>query len=311
LILETVRQAQERTGEAVDRILAQLGFPSATYYRWQRRKEEGTLVDTVAVPRRRVPLPTPEEVDAVCGCALIHPLTGYKRLTWLMVDEDLVCLRPWQVHTILKERHLLRCGPRSVLEALKRPPEPDHPDQVWHVDLMYVYIGPRWYYLVDVLDGYSRFLVNWSLNLTMTADTVTMTVQEALEGLSHRGPGEPKIVHDRGGQFLGAEWRRFVEGSGVTDIKTRGRHPESNGRLERLHRTHREEGLQEELLTDYHRALELMGGWSDFYNNIRPHSALKYLCPVDYYRGNPEARLAERQMKLAQALEAREQYWQV
>jgi putative transposase len=247
----------------------------------------------------------------VCGWALIHPLTGYKRLTWPMVDADVVYLRPWQVYAIPKERNLLRRGPKSVLETLKRPPEPDHPDQVWPVDLMYVYIVPRWYYLVDVLDGYSRFLVNWSLNLTMTADTVTMTVQEALDRLSHRCPGEPKIVHDRGGQFLRAEWRRFVEGSGVTDIKTRGRHPQSNGRLERLHCTHREEGLQEELLTDYHRALELVEDWSGFYNYKRPHSALKYLCPVDYYRGDPVARLSEREMKLAQALEARRQYWEV
>jgi hypothetical protein len=120
LILETVRQAQERTGEAVEHILAQLGFPSATYYRWQHREEEGHLVDTVVVPRRRVPVPTSEEVDAGCSWALIHPLTGYKRLTWLMVDEDVVYLRPWQVYTILKERDLPRRGPKSALEALKR-----------------------------------------------------------------------------------------------------------------------------------------------------------------------------------------------
>ena len=311
MILETVRQAQRRTGESVERILARLEFPSATYYRWRRREERGTLSDAVVIPRRRVPPPTPEEIEAVCSFSLIHPLTGYKRLTWLMVDEDEVFLRPWQVYAILKEHDLLRRGPESALESLKRPPEPDHPDQVWHVDLMYVYITPRWYYLVDILDGYSRFLVNWSLNLTMTADTVTRTIQKALDGLPQRRPGEPKIVHDRGGQFLSAEWQQFIEGSGMTDIRTRGGHPQSNGRLERLHRTHREEGLHAELLTDYHQAVELMKEWGDYYNHKRPHSALKYLRPVDYYRGDPAARLAERETKLAQALEARKQYWEV
>ena len=54
-----------------------------------------------------------------------------------------------------------------------------------------------------------------------------------------------------------------------------------------------------------------MESWSDFYNDRSPHSALKYLCPVDYYRGDPVARLAEREMKLAQALEDRKQYWEV
>lgn len=138
----------------------------------------------------------------------------------------------------------------------------------------------RWYYLVDILDGYSRFLVHWSLNLTMLADTVTLTVQEALERLTDRRSGEPRLVHDHGSQFLSAEWRAFIEGSGVTDIKTRVAHPESNGRLERLHRTHREEGLTEETLEAYHHALEAMTSWADYYNHRRPHTALKYLCPA-------------------------------
>lgn len=126
---------------------------------------------------------------------------------------------------------------------MKRPPEPDRPDGVWHIDLMYLYISPRWNYLVNIMDGYSRFLMCWSLNLTMHAETVTLTVQETLERLPEQRLGEPKLVHDRGSQFLSAEWYNFVAGAGVTDIKTQVAHPESNGRLERLHWTCQEEGL--------------------------------------------------------------------
>lgn len=295
----------------MDQILAQLGLPSATYYRWQARGQEDCLVDRVVVPYRQALPPTPEEVAAVCGFALMNPQIGYKRLTWQMVDKDVAYLRAYQVYGILKEHDLLCRREASNCEALKRPPEPDHPDQVWHIDLMYLYIPPRWYYLVDILDGYSRFLVHWSLNLTMHVDTVTLTVQEALDGLPQRLAGEPKLVHDHGSQFLSAEWRAFVEAAGLTDIKTRVAHPESNGRVERLHRTHREEGLTEEVLTDYYRALDAMACWSHYYNYERPHSALKYLCPVDYYRGDPEARLAEREWKLVQAAEARKAYWRV
>jgi len=304
-----VQQAQERTGQSVDEILTQLRLPGATYYRWKARQQEGWLADRVVVPRRRVLPPTPKEVAAVCAFALTHPQMGYKRLTWQMVDEDVAYLRPYQVYGILKEHNLLCRRATFKPEPLKRPPEPEHPDQVWHIDLMYVYIPPQWYYLVDILDGYSRFLVHWSLNLTMLADTVTLTVQEALDRLPQRLPGEPKLVHDHGGQFLSTEWRAFVAGAGVTDIKTRVAHPESNGRVERLHRTHREEGLTEEALSTYYRALDAMARWSDYYNYERPHSALKYLCPADYYRGDPEARLAEREQKLAQAVEARKTYW--
>jgi transposase InsO family protein len=309
LILETVQRAQERIGQSVGEILRQLTLPSATYYRWKDRQQEGNLADRVARSRPKVPLPTPNEVVAVRRFALAHPKMGYKRLTWQMVDENVAYLRPYQVYRVLRERDLLRRWGRSSSGPLKRPPDPDHPDQVWHIDLMYVWIAPRWYYLVDILDGYSRFLVHWSLNTTMLADTVTLTVQEALDRLIDRRPGEPKLVHDHGSQFLSAEWRAFVEGAGVTDIKTRIAHPQSNGRLERLHRTHREEGLTEEALEAYHQALEAMTNWSDYYNYRRPHTALKYLCPADYYRGDPQARLTEREEKLAQAVQARKAYW--
>jgi putative transposase len=170
---------------------------------------------------------------------------------------------------------------------------------------MYLYIHPRWYYLVDIIDGYSRFMVNWSLNLTMASDTVTMTVQDALESLGNGRKGEPRIVHDNGSQFISHEWRDFVKGAGVTDIKTRIAHPESNGKLERLHRTHREEALTEEALTGYYAALDAMEDWSDYYNYKRPHSAIRYLVPADYYRGNPDDRIAERKKKLVQAVEKR------
>jgi transposase InsO family protein len=175
---------------------------------------------------------------------------------------------------------------------------------------MYLYIHPRWYYLVDIIDGYSRFMVNWSLNLTMEAETVTMTVQDALEKLENRRKGEPRIVHDHGSQFMSHEWHNFVKGAGITDIKTRVAHPESNGRVERLHRTHREEGLTEEALTGYYTALDAMGHWGKYYNYKRPHSAIKYLVPADYYRGNPDDRIAERKEKLVQAVEVRQAYWQ-
>jgi putative transposase len=310
LILASIERIQQMTGVPVKVILDHLEFPSTTYYRWQHRRATGSLSDRIASPQRRVWPPIPQEIESVRGYALEYPQIGYKRLTWQMIDDDVAYLRAYQVYEILKERGLLRWGMNGAPETLNRPPEPDHPDEVWHVDLMYLYVSPRWYYLVDIIDGYSRFLVNWSLNLTMESETVTMTVQEALDRLEYTIEGEPRIVHDHGSQFISHEWRNFVEGSGITDIKTRIAHPESNGRLERLHRTHREEGLTEEALTGYYAALDAMERWDEYYNYRRPHSAIGYLVPADYYRGNPDDRIAERKKKLVQAVEARKTYWQ-
>ena len=310
LILASVGRVQEMIGAPVEVILDHLGISLATYYRWQHRRSTGSLADTTASSQRRIWPPVPQEIDSVRSYALEYPQVGYKRLTWQMIDDDVAYLKAYQVYEILKERGLLRWGKNGAAETLNRPPEPDHPDAVWHIDLMYLYISPRWYYLVDIIDGYSRFMVNWSLNLTMESETVTMTVQDALERLVNRRSGEPRIVHDHGSQFISHEWRNFVKGSGITDIKTRIAHPESNGRLERLHRTHREEGLTAEALTGYYAALDAMESWDEYYNYKRPHSAIKYLVPADYYRGNPDDRIAERKEKLVQAVEMRQAYWQ-
>ena len=309
LILASVERVQEMVGAPVKVILDHLGLPLATYYRWQHRRSTGSLADRIASPQRRIWQLIPQEIDSVCSYALEYPQIGYKRLTWQMIDDDVAYLKPYRVYKVLKERGLLRWGKNSAPETLNRPPEPDHPDEVWHIDLMYLYIHPRWYYLVDIIDGYSRFMVNWSLNLTMESETVTMTVQEALEKLGNRREGEPRIVHDHGSQFISHEWLDFVKGSGITDIKTRVAHPESNGRLERLHRTHREEGLTEEVLTSYYTTLDAMERWGEYYNYKRPHSAIKYLVPADYYRGNPDDRIAERKEKLVQGVEMRQAYW--
>lgn len=289
--------------------MAQLGVPAATYYRWQARAAVQRLNDHIVVPRRVSLRPTPSEVEAVCSFAQEHPKLGYKRLTWQMVAEQIAYLRPHQVYTILQAHDLLRRPTNAPPEGLKRPAEPDHPDQVWHIDLMYLYVRPRWYYLVDILDGYSRFLVHWSLNPTMLADTVTSTVQEALDGLTQRRAGEPTLIHDHGSQFVSAEWRALVGGAEVTDIVTRVAHPQSNGRLERVHRTHREEGLAHEVLRDYYPALDVMTDWGHYYNHQRVHSALRYLRPIDYYRGDVAVCLAERDQRLVEAQAARRRYW--
>lgn len=305
-----MRHAQEVASLPVSRTLKHLGLASSTYYDWRERQSQGRLGNVVVVPKREALPLTPEEVAAVRAFALSHPQMGYKRLSWQMLNEDVAALRPHQVYQVLCEQGLLARRPASVPESLRRAPEPNEPDAVWHIDLMYLYIGPQWYYLVDILDGYSRYLVHWTLNLTMVAETVTLTVQEALEGLPSRKPGHPHLVHDHGSQFVSSEWRAFVEAAQVVDIKTRVAHPQSNGRLERLHRTHRAEGLPGELLSDYYQALDRMTAWGRYYNEERAHSALRYLRPIDFYRGDPAARLAERQEKLARAAQARRDYWE-
>jgi putative transposase len=308
--LAAIEQARARDpGLSLTDACRQVGLARATFYRWQSRQAEGGLVDRVVTPSRHALPPTPEEVRRVRRYAEAHPLLGYKRLTWAMVDEDVVYLRPWMIYRILAE-HTLLGRRRPAPEGLRRPAPADHPDQRWHTDLMTLYFGGRWFWALDVLDAYSRYLVHCEVLLTARAHVVHLALQQAIDTLDgrERRPGEPEIVHDGGPQFLSREWRFFVASVGMSDVRTMPYHPQSNGLDERVHRTIREEVPLDPEATLY-QVQQVIGGFRSYYNEQRPHSALRYLRPMDYYRGDPEARLAEREAKLKQAAEARRQYW--
>ena len=311
-LLKLVARAEVLAPERTRRkILEDLGLQHSTFYRWLERADTGTLADAQVLPEpRRLP-PTPDEIARVVEYAQVHPLLGYKRLTWAMVDENVAFLRPWSVHAILKEYDLLGRRAQLIL-PYARPDEPDHPDQRWHTDLMSLKLNGRWFHLIDVLDAYSRYLVYWEVLLSARADQIVLATQRALETLNgRRQVGEPEIVHDRGPQFVGHEWRVFVRNAEVGDIPTRAHHPQSNGRIERFHRTTKEESLSERERDDLFRARDALKRWQHYYNQERPHTALHYLHPYDYYRGDPVARLAEREAKLCDAAEARAEYWRV
>ena len=167
--------------------------------------------------------------------------------------------------------------------------------------------------MCDVLDAYSRYLIQAEVLLTARTEDVLWVVQQALESLAGRPrlTGEPELVHDGGPQFISTEWRTYLSLQSMTDA-LRGihpYHPQSNGRDERLPRTFREE-LPLDDADSLYQAQEVLNHYRAYYNDRHPHSALRYLCPLEYYQGDPAARLAEREAKLKAAAHARRAYWQ-
>jgi len=244
------------------------------------------------------------EVKSAVEYAKAHPREGYRRLTWMMVDDDIVYLAPTTVYRILDKHDLLYRWKRPEPGMGKKVPVATYPDEVWHVDLMYLWVKGRWYFLVTVLDSYSRYVVHWELALSMLASEVADIIAAALEKV----PGKrPRIVRDNGSQFVSKDWREVIRHFEIEEIPIRVRHPESNGRIERYHRSVREEGLGDQEREDYYQARDLLDQWVRYYNHERLHSALNYLHPVDYYKGNPEALMAARKKKLTKAIARRKE----
>lgn len=297
-LLALVTRTAERTGWPRRRILHRLGLSRARYRDWVKRAGREALRDrSTAAPACEAILP--EEKHAVIGYALAHPKEGYRRLAWQMIDADVAYLSPSSVYRVLSEADLLYRWKRSVRSG-EAPPRPTAPHERWHTDLMYLRIADSWYFLVTVLDAYSRYVVHWELLTTMTAADVRRVVQQALEA-TH---AHPAIVTDNGSQFTAAEFKDLVRRFSIAHIRIRTCHPESNGTVERYQRTTRD-ALAEEELVNLARAREVIAAWVRHYNEERLHAGIGYLPPAEYYRGNPAARQTERAQKLARARETR------
>jgi transposase InsO family protein len=233
--------------------------------------------------------------------ALSHPRDGYRRLAWMMVDQDVAFLSPSSVYRILDEDDLLsRYKPSRSLGQKPQPPTAPH--QVWHTDLMYLWVGGRWYYFIAVLDGYSRYIVHWELMTSMRAAGVVDAIHAALE----KYPGvRPAVVHDNGSQFTSREFRGLIKRFSLTDVRIRIYHPESNGKVERVHRSLRQEGLADQSPQNLVQARAVIGRWVADYNQKRLHAGIQYLTPEDLLMDRQQQRLEERRQKLETAKRVR------
>jgi len=290
-VLALVARTRERSGWPLRRVLHRLGLAQSTYRAWVARAGRDALADRpTAAPALDAVLA--EEAAAVRGYALAHPKDGYRRLAWQMLDADVAYLSPSSVYRILRDADLL-CRWKRTGRAGEVPAPPTRVHERWHTDLMYLRVGDGWYFLVTVLDAYSRYVVHWELLATMAAADVRYVIQHALE----RTGAHPRLVTDNGPQFTAAEFRELVRRFAVEHIRIRAYHPESNGLVERFHRSTRE-ALGDEGLRTFARAQTLVAEWVRHYNEVRLHAGLGYLPPAEYYRGDPAARRRERQAKL-------------
>lgn len=176
--------------------------------------------------------------------------------------------------------------------------QPFGPHVHWHIDIAVITIA-KVYYLCSVLDGYSRFVVHWEFLDRMTEADTELIVQRGLE--AHSG-ARPRIISDNGPQFIAGDFRRFINLAGLTHVRTSVNYPQSNGKIERYHRT-LDKGTIHAATPD--GAHDTIAARIDHYNNRRLHSAIGYVTPRDKLAGREDQIHADRDRKLEEARELR------
>jgi putative transposase len=299
-----VRETKHRSGWPVRRTLQQLGVSPASYYRWRTELRQAKAPE----PARPVQAyeATDEEKRAVRAYALRHPGIRHRELAWRMVDEEVAYLSPSTVYRILKGENLVCPWRRRNKRTREDQEKAQRADEIWASDLMYVQIGGRMYYLLNFLDEYSRLIVHHALVPSMDGMTVSVEAQAAIEQLLREKKGEippggmPRMRSDNGSCYISREFRGVLDEHGLGHQRIKPHCPEENGIIERSNRTLRE-ALDGEELTDLLQARDVIARIIEWYNTERLHSALGYLRPIDYYRGDPTAMHDERRRKVAEA----------
>lgn len=232
-----------------------------------------------------------------------HSTEGYRRVSYLMLDKGLVAVSPATTYRVLANAGLLkRWNAAKTTSKGKGFTQPLKPHEHWHIDVSYLNICGTFYYFIGILDGCSRYVVHWDIRESMTEADVTLVIQRARELF----PGTyPRIISDNGPQFIAKDFKEFIRVSGMTHVRTSPHYPQSNGKLERFHRTIKHECIRPNTPVSLEDAKRVVKEFIETYNNERLHSALGYIAPVDKLNGKAEEIFHARDAKLEAARAAR------
>lgn len=298
-VVDFTNQWSEKADIRVLQIVKWIGISAQKFTEW--RKRYGQINEHNAWIPRDTWLEDWEK-QAIVNYYALHPDEGYRRLTFMMLDGDIVAVSPSSVYRVLIEAGVMRKWGRRPSKKGKGFIQPLKAHEHWHIDVSYININGTFYYLCAILDGYSRYIVHWEIRESMKESEIEIIIERAKE--RHPDVG-PRIISDNGPQFIARDFKDFVRISGMTHVRTSPFYPQSNGKLERWHKTLKQESIRPHCPVSLEDARRLVGGYVEYYNDVRLHSAIGYVAPKIKLEGNEKKVFAQRDQKLESARERR------
>lgn len=242
------------------------------------------------------------EREAMIKFCVDNPLDGYRRLTYMMLDGNIVAVSPATTWRVLSKAGLLNRWNRKLTKKGTGFIQPLKPHEHWHIDISYLNICGTFYYLCSLLDGCSRSIVHWEIREQMMESDVEIIIQRAREKFPD---ATPRIISDNGPQFIARDFKEFIRLAGMTHVRTSPYYPQSNGKLERFHKTIKGECIRPKTPLTLDEARRLVTEYIIHYNTVRLHSAIGYVTPADKLNGRDKEIFKARDQKLEAAREQR------
>lgn len=289
--------------------LKKLGIQRSTFYQWYDRYQKKGL-DGLAHQKQMNRVQWNQIPDSmrqhVVQLALGNEELSCRELAWKITDENGYYISESSVYRILKKRGLIQIPAFVLNKAQDKFQQPTcRVNEMWQTDFTYFkVIGWGWYYLSTILDDYSRFIVFWDLCNTMTTDDVENTITNALLKSTVSTYQKPKLLSDNGSCYISGQLKDFLEVVGMNHVRGAPSHPQTQGKIERYHRTMKNVIK----LDNYYTPEELKAQIRKFvhyYNFQRYHESINNLTPSDVYYGRADSILKNRERTKKQTLKNR------
>jgi len=277
-----------------------MGVPKSTYYRWTkppRIRIRGPSWNALSPDDRRYVLEKSEE----------WPELSCREIAVRITDSGAFAVSESTVYRILKANGKIPRRPEDPVPAAKEYTEkPEHVHEQWQADFTDFFIPAwGWYHDGGVLDDRSRFLLHHELRPYEKADDA-VEVYEGAVAFARRthGYAARRIVTDHGKCFEASHTRDYLATENIRPIYARSHHPQTVGKLERLHRTMKEY-VNLHVPDNPWQLSHSIDEFYHYYNYERPHESLNNVAPADVYFGRAEAILERRRQIKARTMHER------
>lgn len=289
-------------------VLKNLGVPKSTYYRWLRRPRLDDRPGGGPAPWNRL---SPPEEQAVLEVARRSPELSCRQLAAWITDNRGFSVSESTVYRILRREGLVKSAEMQLKADKEYHRKTTSPHQMWATDASYFkVIGWGYYYLVTVMDDYSRFVLAHKLQRDMTSDSFIEVVQDAVDktGMTEVPVADrTSLLSDNGSGYVSRAFGDYLHLVGIKHILAAPYHPQTNGKLERYHQTIKQDvnQLPYEVPTDLEAAI---AAFVSYYNYQRYHMALGNVTPADVLNGRRTGILQRRREVQFQTIERRRRY---
>ena len=287
-----------KDGYSVSEVAAKVKVSRQTLYKWLADYEEGGLEGLQ--DRSHRPHHVPHQLDgereaAIIDLRLAHPRWGPVRLAHELTRAGVTPPSLMTIHRVLARRGLvLPKAQRKRLPARRRW-ERGRPMELWQMDVVGGVLTEDGLEakILTGIDDYSRFMICAGVMARATLRPVCAHFASALE--TYGVPEE--ILTDNGKVFTNrfgkgdAEtlFDRICRENGITHRLTAPRSPTTTGKIERFHRTLREEFLTGRLFSSLVTAQHELDLFIEHYNTERPHQGIKMMTPAERFYRRDEA----------------------